>query len=217
MGGSDPCPHPLSIDAPWLDAHVWARLVALLQQPALLAEALTQRDAAASPTRVAAEAEVSQVQARLAALDQEMDRLVTGYRKGFILDDQMARETAGLQADRAILRARAEALRGTLAQLVASERAVAGATAFAARWADRLATVTAAEQALLLHRLVPRVVVESGAVRIDTILPTEDPDPGDGPTGQTLCTTPQNGRRQHRGRAPAIGAVTRSGAISWVS
>lgn len=190
IGGQEPCPHPVSIDAPWLDAQVWARIAALLQQPALLAEALAQRDAAASPTRVAAETELRQVQARRAALDQEMDRLVRGYRKGLIPDDQMARETAALQADQAVLRSRAEVLTGTLAQLTASDHAVAGATAFATRWADRVATVTAVEQALLLHRLVRRVVVEPGAVRIDTILPTEGPDPGDGPTGQTLCTIP---------------------------
>ncbi len=203
VGGSEPCPHPVSIDAPWLDGHVWARLVALLQQPALLAEALAQRDAAASPTRIAAETEVSQVQARLAALDQEMGRLVRGYRKGLIPDDQMAREKKGIQADQAMLTARADVLSGTLAQLTASDRAVAGATAFATRWADRLATVTAAEQALLLHRLVRRVVVEPGAVRIDTILPTEDPDPGDGPTGQTLCTIPQEHSRAPEGHWPA--------------
>ena len=199
VGGGGTCPHPVSIDATWLDAHVWARITALLQSPAALAEALAHRQDATSPTRMAAETEQHQVRDRLTAITREMERLVVGYSKGLIPDALMTTQMDALRAGHATLTARAAVLAHTLAQLEASAQELTAATAYAARMATRLATLTPTEQATLLHRVVRRVVVHADTVVVDTILPTDpDPDPGPGSGRSTLCTSPQDGRRQHR-------------------
>ena len=195
--GGGTCPQPVSIDASWLDAHVWTHITALLQSPAALAEALAHRHAATSPTRTAAEAEQHHVHDRLAAITREMEHLVAGYGKGLIPDALMKTQMDTLSASQAELTARAEVLAHTLAQLEASAQEITAATAYAARMAARLDTLTPTEQATLLHRVVRRVVVQADTVVVDTILPT-DPDPGPGNDAPTLCTTPQDRCRPPR-------------------
>jgi len=91
------------------------------------------------------DAPVGQGAARLPALDQEMERLVSGCRNDRIGDDGSAREMDGTRAGRAVLSSHPEIIAGIGPEFAASDRAVAGVKALDNCRTNWLPTVTAGQ------------------------------------------------------------------------
>ena len=134
---------------------------------------------------------------RLEAIPREQDRLVEGYGKGLVPDDQMRTRMESLKAEREVLRERLAELEHRLQRLVVTEEQESQALAFAEQVRNSLEHLTFAEKQRLLRLLVEDVMCYPGKAVVHTIIPALIQrksaiayNPFDGGTG----VTPENKR-----------------------
>ncbi len=104
----------------------------LFRDPERLRSELGQRQQEGSPTRTAAEQELSGLRTRLAAIPREQDRLLGAFAKGHVPEDALGRQMDGLQKERLAAQKRVADLERELAALAVSAKQEADAVEYAA-------------------------------------------------------------------------------------
>ena len=173
--GDGPIAPEARCDAPWTQADwledaVWERIAGLFRDPERLRAELAQRHQEGSPTRAAAEKELSGLRTRLAAIPREQDRLLGAFAKGHVPEDALARQMDGLQKERLAAQKRAAELERDLAALALSEKQAADAVDYAASIAAGLDALDDEGRKRFLQDMVREVRVDGRRVTIRTIL-----------------------------------------------
>lgn len=170
MDGSGLCPAKM-VRAEALEAAVWDRIVALLQDPMQLQAELARRQDAISPTRQALDQERRTLRQRLDAMTREEDRLVDGFAQGLIPEPAMRRKIDALTAERQRLQMRQGETEREAAALAVDTRRLEAATSFACEVADGLEALDPVGQAKLLQLLIVDVTVTGSSAIVRTVIP----------------------------------------------
>lgn len=153
-----------------LEGIVWREVAALIEDPAAVLAALEERRRPMDRP----ELRIAQLEARLAALDAEDERVRAGYRAGGLYSiDQAQAELGRSDRVRAIvgrelaeIRARVATARETADRAEALE-----ATLVVLR--ERLPQLSQPDRGAVLRELVDRVTVTGNRVEIEVVLPTK--------------------------------------------
>ncbi len=173
--GDGPIPPEARCDARWtpagwLEDAVWDRVAGLFRDPERLRAELEQRQQEGSPTRAAAEKDLSGLRARLTEIPREQDRLLGAFAKGHVPEDALARQMDSLQKERLAAQARAADLERELAALALSEKQQADVVEYAASIAAGLDSLDDEGRKQFLQDMVREVRVDGRRVTISTIL-----------------------------------------------
>jgi len=170
IDGSGLCTAPM-VRADALEATVWDRLVALLQDPDQLQAELTRRQESVSPTRQALDQDRRTSLHRLEAITREEDRLVDGFTQGLVPEPAMRRKMDALTADRQSLQVRQGDVERQTAALSVDTQRLQAATTFAAEVAQGIAALDAEGQAKLVQLLIVDITVTGSSAVVRTVIP----------------------------------------------
>ncbi len=170
VDGSGLCTAKL-VRADTLEATVWDRMVALLQDPDQLQAELTRRQESASPTRHALDQDRRTILQRLNAITREEDRLVDGFAQGVVPEPVMRRKMDALTTERQSLQVRQGDVERQRAALAVDTQRLQAATTFAAEVAQGLAALDAPGQAKLVQLLVVDITVTGTSAVVRTVIP----------------------------------------------
>jgi site-specific DNA recombinase len=163
--------HASLIPAQTLDQLVWQDLVALLQQPEWLEQALTQaRSGAWLPHQL--QTRRAQLQRGQSSLQNQLERLTTAYLGGVIPLPEYQRRRADLEAQAQTLGNQLEELHTQALQQAQLAGYAAGIKAFTQRVTGTLAQATFEQQRQLTELLIDRVIVTDDQVEIRYVIPT---------------------------------------------
>jgi len=159
------------IPATQLDDLVWCDLVALLQHPDRLTQALQQaRSGAWLPQQL--QARRTQLQRGQTSLKTQLERLTEAYLSGVIPLDEYERRRCDLEAQQHSLAQQLQELNHQSAQQAHLAGYAAGMREFARRVAGSLVQATFAQKRQLVELLIDRVIVTDELVEIRYAIPT---------------------------------------------
>ena len=122
------------------------------------------------------EAERARIGSALKRLRDQEDRLTRAYVDGALDLDRFKAEMARLRERKVEAERTLAGLTARREREQAARDAVTGLQRFCTRMSDALDRLTFEERQQLLRLVVERVVVDSGVVRVETIIPTDDVD-----------------------------------------
>jgi len=170
--------HSRYLPAEQLDELVWCDLVDLLQQPAILAQALARAQGGEwLPQELQARRE--QLRKGQKQLEQQLERLTEAYLGEVIPLPEYQRRRAELERRQTALQQQAQQLQEQVQQQTHVAQLTESLTVFCARTKAGLATATFAQRRQLVELLIDRVVVTDDQVEIRYAIPT-------GPAGETI-------------------------------
>jgi site-specific DNA recombinase len=159
-----------------LDDLVWAEVLSLLEDPALIRQEIDRRlDAARanSPTR-RREAELDR---ELIRVRKSMERLLTAYQEDLLSLDDLRRRMPGLRQREQSLRGELQALRDRTAEETAMLRLSETLASFLKRLRETAESLDIAGRQKILRLLVKEVLVDKDSITIRHSIPIpRDPD-----------------------------------------
>jgi site-specific DNA recombinase len=180
-----PCDTP-PIRQDLLDGLVWAEVLRLLEEPALIRREIDRRlDAAraSSPTR-RREAELER---DLAHVRKGMERLLTAYQEDLLALDELRRRMPGLRQREQGLRDELQSLRDRAADEAAMLRLTETLTSFLQRLRETAETLDVVERRKILRLVVKEVLVGEDSITIRHSIPIpRDPDDAGAAQGPAL-------------------------------
>jgi site-specific DNA recombinase len=175
-----------------LDQIVWAEVIRLLEEPALIQQELDRRLAAARSSDPTRKREQS-LQRELTHVGKGIERLVNAYQEGLLSIEQLRERMPGLRQRQQALRAELQAIADQTNDRAAFLRLAETLTAFLARLRSASATLSVTERQRIVRLLVKDVLVGEDTITIRHSIPIPSGPPrNDGsqsPDGQDylLC------------------------------
>jgi len=160
---------PIRLDL--LEPVVWAEIVRLLEDPALIQTELNRRLDAARDSNPAKRHEADLTR-ELAQVHQRMERLLTAYQEDLLSLDELRRRMPGLRQREQCLRAELEALHTQLADQTAYLRLAQTLGEFLSRMRCNVQALDVLERQRIARLLVREVVVGEGSITIRHSIPS---------------------------------------------
>ena len=176
-----------------LDQIVWAEVIRLLEEPALIRQELDRRLAAARSSDPTRKREPS-LQRELTHVGKGVERLLNAYQEGLLSIEQLRERMPGLRQRQQALRAELQAIADQTHDRAAFLRLAETLTAFLARLRSASETLSVTERQRIVRLLVKDVLVGEDTITIRHSIPIPSgPPQNDGsqsPDGQNylLCT-----------------------------
>src|SRR5438067_3363210 len=175
-----------------LDQIVWAEVIRLLEEPALLQQELDRRLAAARSSDPTRKHEQS-LQRELIHVGKGIERLVNAYQEGLLSIEQLRERMPALRQREQTLRAELQAIADQTNDRTAFLRLAETLTAFLARLRSAAETLSVTERQRIVRLLVKDVLVGDDTITIRHSIPISSGPPQNGgsesPDGQNylLC------------------------------
>ena len=204
--GGPVCDNGRFIRQELLDHIVWAEVIRLLEEPALIQQELDRRLAAARASDPTRKREQS-LQRELAQVGKGIERLLTAYQEGLLSLEQLRERMPLLRHRQQTLSAELQAIADQANNRVAFLRLAETLTAFLARLRSAAETLSVMERQRIVRLLVKDVLVGEDTITIRHSIPIPSGPPQNGgseaPTGQNslLC----KGRDLSRARSLRAG------------
>jgi site-specific DNA recombinase len=175
-----------------LDQIVWAEVIRLLEEPALIRQELDRRLAAARSSDPTRKREQS-LQRELTHVGKGIERLLNAYQEGLLSIEQLRERMPGLRQRQQALRAELQAIADQTNDRAAFLRLAETLTAFLARLRSASATLSVTERQRIVRLLVKDVLVGEDTITIRHSIPIPSAPPQNGgsqPVGPNylLCT-----------------------------
>jgi len=190
-----------------LDQIVWAEVIRLLEEPALLRQELDRRLAAARSSDPTRKREQS-LQRELTHVGKGIERLLNAYQEGLLAIEQLRERMPGLRQRQQTLRAEFQAIADQTHDRAAFLRLAETLTAFLARLRSASETLSVTERQRIVRLLVKDVLVGEDTITIRHSIPIPSGPPPNGgsqsPDGQNylLCTGRDQSLAQQLVHAP---------------
>jgi site-specific DNA recombinase len=176
-----------------LDQVVWAEVVRLLEEPALIQQELDRRLEAARASDPTRKREQS-LQRECNHVGKGIERLLNAYQEGLLSIEQLRERMPALRQRQQTLRAELQAIADQTNDRVAFLRLAETLTAFLARLRSAAETLSVIERQKIVRLLVKEVLIGEDTITIRHSIPIPSgPPPGQGgsepPDGQNylLC------------------------------
>ena len=200
-----------------LDQIVWAEVIRLLEEPALLRQELDRRLAAARSSDPTRKREQS-LQRELTHVGKGIERLLNAYQEGLLAIEQLRERMPGLRQRQQTLRAEFQAIADQTHDRAAFLRLAETLTAFLARLRSASETLSVTERQRIVRLLVKDVLVGEDTITIRHSIPIPSGPPPNGgsqsPDGQNylLCTGRDQSLAQQLVHAPIRARLEEAGA-----
>ena len=171
-----------------LDQIVWAEVIRLLEEPALLQQELDRRLAAARSSDPTRKHEQS-LQRELIHVGKGIERLVSAYQEGLLSIEQLRERMPALRQREQTLRAELQAIADQTNDRTAFLRLAETLTAFLARLRSAAETLSVTERQRIVRLLVKDVLVGEDTITIRHSIPIPSgppPNGGSQPEGSKL-------------------------------
>jgi site-specific DNA recombinase len=189
--GGPVCDNGRFIRQELLDQIVWAEVIRLLEEPALIRQELDRRLAAARSSDPTRKREQS-LQRELTHVGKGIERLLNAYQEGLLSIEQLRERMPGLRQRQRALRAELQAIADQTNDRAAFLRLAETLTAFLARLRSASETLSVTERQRIVRLLVKDVLVGEDTITIRHSIPIPPPQNGgsQSPDGQNylLCT-----------------------------
>jgi site-specific DNA recombinase len=175
-----------------LDQIVWAEVIRLLEEPALIQQELDRRLAAARTSDPTTKREQS-LQRELTHVGKGIERLLTAYQEGLLSLEQLRERMPALRHRQQTLSAELQAIADQTKDRTAFLRLAETLTAFLARLRSMAETLSVTERQRIVRLLVKDVLVGEDTITIRHSIPIPSGPPQSGgsedPNGQNylLC------------------------------
>ncbi len=166
---------PIRLDL--LESLVWAEVLRLLEDPALIQSELDRRLEAARQTHPAQRRQET-LNRDLTRVQQSMERLLTAYQEDLLSLEELRRRMPALRQRELALHAEVESLSAQFADQAAYLRLAETLSAFLGRMRENVHTLDIAERQRIVRLLVKEVVVASDSITIRHSIPTPVPFSG---------------------------------------
>src|SRR6516225_6595294 len=204
--GGPVCDNGRFIRQELLDQIVWAEVIRLLEEPALIQQELDRRLAVARSSDPTKKREQS-LQRELTHVGKSIERLVNAYQEELLSLEQLRERMPALRHRQQTLRAELQAITDQVTDRAAFLRLAETLTAFLARLQSAAETLSVMERQRIVRLLVKDVLVGEDTITIRHSIPIPSGSPQNGgsddPNGQNylLCK-----RRDHSSlRSTALG------------
>ncbi len=187
-----------------LDQIVWAEVIRLLEEPALLQQELDRRLAAARSSDPTRKHEQS-LQRELIHVGKGIERLVNAYQEGLLSIEQLRERMPALRQREQTLRAELQAIADQTNDRAAFLRLAETLTAFLARLRSAAETLTVTERQRIVRLLVKDVLVGEDTITIRHSIPIPSGPP---PNGGSQPEGPNYLLCKGRDRRPLWGSST---------
>src|SRR5271154_3326727 len=163
-----------------LDQIVWAEVIRLLEEPALIQQELDRRLAAARSANPTQKREQS-LQRELTHVGKGIERLLNAYQEGLLLIEQLRDRMPLLRQRQQSLRAELQAIADQSNDRIAFLRLAETLTAFLARLRSAAETLNVIERQRIVRLVVKEVLVGDDTITIRHSIPIPSgPQPNDG-------------------------------------
>ncbi len=166
---------PIRLDL--LESLVWAEVLRLLEDPALIQTELDRRLEVARQTHPAQRRQET-LHRDLARVQKSMERLLTAYQEDLLSLAELRRRMPALRQRELALQAEVESLSAQFSDQAAYLRLAETLTAFLGRMRENVHTLDIAERQRIVRLLVKEVVVASDSITIRHSIPTPVPSSG---------------------------------------
>lgn len=166
---SDVPPHSRGVAAKTIEPLVWKAVTQLLREPALLADAWHSE----GEFPKADLDEVSRLESRLRAVQQEWERLLDAYQEGLLDKTALAQRKERLDQQRQALQKRIEHLNCELRREQAKTRMIESFAQFCQTVEQNLDDPTPEVQQEVIRLLIDHIVVGEDSITIKHIIPTD--------------------------------------------
>lgn len=190
--GGPVCDNGRFIRQELLDQMVWAEVIRLLEEPALIQQELDRRLAAARTSDPTRKREQS-LQTELIHVGKGIERLLNAYQEGLLSIEQLRERMPVLRQRQQTLRAELQAIMDQTNDRAAFLRLAETLTAFLARLRSAAETLSVMERQKIVRLLVKEVLVGEDTITIRHSIPIPSGPPQNGesetPNGQNylLC------------------------------
>jgi site-specific DNA recombinase len=162
-----------------LDQIVWAEVIRLLEEPALIRQELDRRLAAARSSDPTRKREQS-LHRELTHVGKGVERLLNAYQEGLLSIEQLRERMPGLRQRQQALRAELQAIADQTNDRAAFLRLAETLTAFLARLRSASATLSVTERQRIVRLLVKDVLVGEDTITIRHSIPIPSAPPQNG-------------------------------------
>jgi site-specific DNA recombinase len=200
-----------------LDQIVWAEVIRLLEEPALIQQELDRRLAAARSSDPTKKHEQS-LQRELIQVGKGIERLLTAYQEGLLSIEQLRERMPALHNREQMLRSELQAIADQINDRAAFLRLAETLTAFLTRLHSAAETLNVAERQRIVRLVVKEVLVGENDITIRHSIPIpSNPPPNSGSTspGPDYLLCKGRDRRPLRS-PPAIIPIARTSMLSSV-
>ena len=177
--GGPVCDNGRLIRQELLDQIVWAEVIRLLEDPALIQQELDRRLVAARTSDPTRKREQS-LQRELTQVGKGIERLLTAYQEGLLSIEQLRERMPGLRQRQQTLRAELQAIADQINDRAAFLRLAETLTAFLARLRSAAETLSVIERQKILRLLVKEVLVGEDTITIRHSIPLPSGSPRQG-------------------------------------
>lgn len=168
--GGPVCDNGRLIRQELLDQIVWAEVIRLLEDPALIQPELDRRLVAARTSDPTRKREQS-LQRELAQVGKGIERLLTAYQEGLLSIEQLRERMPALRQRQQTLRAELQAIADQLNDRAAFLRLAETLTAFLARLRSAAETLSVIERQKIVRLLVKDILVAEDTITIRHCIP----------------------------------------------
>ena len=168
--GGPVCDNGRLIRQELLDQIVWAEVIRLLEDPALIQPELDRRLVAARTSDPTRKREQS-LQQELAQVGKGIERLLTAYQEGLLSIEQLRERMPGLRQRQQTLRAERQAIADQINDRAAFLRLAETLTAFLARLRSAAETLSVIERQKIVRLLVKDILVAEDTITIRHCIP----------------------------------------------
>lgn len=166
---------PIRLDL--LESMVWAEVLRLLEDPALIQTELDRRLEVARQTHPAQRRQET-LHRDLVRVQKSMERLLTAYQEDLLSLEELRRRMPALRQRELALHAEVESLSTQFSDQAAYLRLAETLSAFLGRMRENAHTLDIAERQRIVRLLVKEVVVASDSITIRHSIPTPVPSSG---------------------------------------
>jgi len=177
--GGPVCDNSRFIRQELLDQIVWAEVIRLLEEPALIHQELDRRLAAARTSDPTAKREQS-LQRELTHVGKGIERLLTAYQEGLLSLEQLRERMPALRHRQQTLSAELQAIADQTNDRAAFLRLAETLTAFLARLRSAAETLSVMERQKIVRLLVKDVLVGEDTITIRHSIPIPSGSPQNG-------------------------------------
>jgi site-specific DNA recombinase len=168
--GGPVCDNGRLIRQELLDQIVWAEVIRLLEDPALIQQELDRRLVAARTSDPTRKREQS-LQRELTQVGKGIERLLTAYQEGLLSIEQLRERMPGLRQRQETLRAELQAIADQINDRAAFLRLAETLTAFLARLRSAAETLSVIERQKIVRLLVKDILVAEDTITIRHSIP----------------------------------------------
>jgi len=205
--GGPVCDNNRFIRQELLDQIVWAEVIRLLEEPALIRQELDRRLAAARTSDPTAKREQS-LQRELTHVGKAIERLLTAYQEALLSLEQLRERMPALRHRQQTLSAELQAITDQTNNRAAFLRLAETLTAFLARLRSAAETLSVVERQKIVRLLVKDVLVGEDTITIRHSIPIPSSSPQNGgthdPSGQNYLLCKRGGQPTASKSVPAL-------------